>query len=500
MSSLPQTVIIFGASGDLTARKLIPSLYNLCVKKRLPDDLQIVGVSRRAMSDDQFRQHLMPWVKEFVKGQFRDDSWNTFAQRLHYVAADAGTAEGMAAVEAYLKKRENGPGARLYYLSVSPDLYASITKALAANGMAKPPSPDAFRRAIIEKPFGRDLQTARELNAAVAQVFEEDQLFRIDHYLGKETVQNLLVFRFANTLFEPLWNNNYIDHVQITVAESVTVEGRVDYYDHYGVMRDMFQNHMMQILALVAMEAPARFAATPLRNEKVKVLDAIPIYEKSAAKDHVVAGQYEGYLEELAFERKKKDQPPARRKSRTPTFAALELYVENWRWRGVPFYLRSGKGLNSRVSEVVIQFRCPPHIMFPLPPGTTLQCNRLAICLQPDEGIHVNFQSKVPDQTTMQLRPTDMAFHYKSAYPDAPIPEAYERLIGEALAGDASLFMRADEIERAWAIMDPLIEAIEDDGGAPLLPYAKGSAGPTCADEFLARGGRSWLSLCGAKK
>jgi glucose-6-phosphate 1-dehydrogenase len=242
----------------------------------------------------------------------------------------------------------------------------------------------------------------------------------------------------------------------------------------------------LQVLAIVAMEAPARFAATPLRNEKVKVLDAIPIYDKSEAPEHIVAGQYAGYLKE-------KDVPPT---SRTPTYAALELHIENWRWRGVPFFLRSGKGLKHRLSEVVIQFRCPPHIMFPLPPGTTLQCNRLAVCIQPDEGIHVNFQSKVPDRETMQLRPTDLEFHYRSAYPDAPIPEAYERLLQDALAGDASLFMRADEIEKAWAIVDPLIAAIEDPNNPKPEEYAVGSEGPACADAFLARSGWTWLSLC----
>ena len=275
--------------------------------------------------------------------------------------------------------------------------------------------------------------------------FREEQIYRIDHYLGKETVQNILVFRFANTLFEPLWNNNYIDHVQITASETVPVGSRGEYYDNSGVLRDMFQNHLLQLLTLVAMEAPARFAADPLRNEKVKVLDAIPIYSQDEAAEHIVTGQYKGYLNEEGV----------LKESRTPTFAAIELNIDNWRWRGVPFFLRSGKALKDRVSEVVIQFRCPPHLMFPLPPGVTLQCNRLAICVQPDEGIHLFFQTKVPDRETMLLKPSDMEFHYKNAYPDAPIPEAYERLLQDAIHGDASLFMRADEMDKAWEIMDP---------------------------------------------
>jgi glucose-6-phosphate 1-dehydrogenase len=497
MSSLPQTLVIFGASGDLTARKLIPSLYNLDLKRRLPANLRIVGVSRRPMSDEAFRTHLAPKAKEFVKGQFSDDSWNRFAGRVHYVACDAGKAESIAVLKRWLEQAEGGqPGCRLYYLSVTPDLYGPISTAMAQQGMVHPPSveapsgapssPEAWRRVIIEKPFGKDKKSAQALNRTIAAVFDEDQVYRIDHYLGKETVQNLLVFRFANTLFEPLWNNNYIDHVQITVSETVTIGERAGYYDHSGVLRDMFQNHILQVLALVAMESPARFAATPLRNEKVKLLDAIPVYDRRQALENIVTGQYRGYLQE-------KDVPPT---SRTPTFAAVELHIDNWRWRDVPFFLRSGKGLNCRLSEVVVQFRCPPHIMFPLPPGTTLTCNRLSMYIQPDEGIHLNFQTKVPDQEAMLLRPADMEFNYKEAYPQAPIPEAYERLLQDALAGDASLFMRADEIEKAWEIMDPLIATVEAPDGPRPEEYAVGSAGPKNAAEFLARTGRSWISLC----
>jgi glucose-6-phosphate 1-dehydrogenase len=487
MSSLPQTLVIFGASGDLTARKLIPSLYNLDLKRRLPPNLRIVGVSRRAMSDEAFRTHLAPWAKEFVKGQFSDDSWARFADRVHYVACDAGNAQGLGVLKSWLEQAEGGqPGCRLYYLSVMPNLHGPICTAMAQLGMAQPPSEASWRRVIVEKPFGTDKKSAQALNRTIAAVFHEDQVYRIDHYLGKETVQNLLVFRFANTLFEPLWNNNYIDHVQITVSESVTVGDRADYYDHSGVLRDMFQNHILQVLALVAMEAPARFAATPLRNEKVKLLDAIPVYDRPHALENIVTGQYEGYLKE-------KDVPPT---SRTPTFAAVELRIDNWRWRDVPFFLRSGKGLKSRASEVVVQFRCPPHLMFPLPPGTTLTCNRLSMCIQPDEGIHLNFQTKVPDREAMLLRAADMEFHYRKAYPEAPIPESYERLLQDALAGDASLFMRADEIEKAWEIMDPLIAAVESADGPRPQEYAVGRDGPKCADEFLARSGRSWISMC----
>ncbi|MFO0843403.1 MAG: glucose-6-phosphate dehydrogenase [Gemmataceae bacterium] len=412
------------------------------------------------------------------------DTWARFAQRLHYVAGDAAQAGGLEALRQWLSKAEGQAGDRLYYLSVSPDLYAPIATGLGRAGMAS--QEGGWRRLVIEKPFGKDRASAEALNRALGVHFREEQVYRIDHYLGKETVQNLLVFRFANAMFEPIWNSQYIDHVQVTVSESVLVGSRAAYYDQSGVLRDMFQNHLLQLLTIVAMEAPAKFAAEQLRNEKVKVLDAVPVYSPEEARQHIVVGRYAGYLAEKGVAAN----------SRTPTFAALELRVNNWRWQGVPFYLRSGKGLKERLSEVVIQFRCPPHLMFPLPRGTTLDCNRLSICVQPDEGIHVQFQTKVPDHGAMQLRPAEMEFHYRDEYPDTPLPEAYERLLQDALAGDASLFMRSDEIERAWEVMDPLIACVESEGGPELLEYKKGSPGPACADALLARTGRKWLSLC----
>jgi glucose-6-phosphate 1-dehydrogenase len=489
METTPLTLVIFGASGDLTSRKLVPSLYRLDRKKRLPPETKVVGVSRSPFSDDAFREKMGKALQEHSKSDWDAAAWAAFAPRLHYVAADAAKAGGLAPLKSWLEKREgNQPGRRLFYLAVGPDLYPAIVTNLGHAEFNREEGA-GWSRLIIEKPFGRDLDSARALNQTVRQHFNESRVYRIDHYLGKETVQNILVFRFANTLFEPVWNYNYIDHVQITVAETVALEGRGGYYDHSGVLRDMFQNHLLQLLTLVAMEAPSRFAADPLRNEKVKVLDAVPICSADEAVEQVVFGQYAGY-------RKEKDVKPD---SRTPTFAAVQLAVDNWRWRGVPFFLRSGKALRHRLSEVVIQFRCPPHLMFPLPPGATLECNRLAICVQPDEGIHLNFESKVPDEESTVLRPADMEFHYRDTYRDRPIPESYERLLMDAINGDASLFMRSDEIERAWEIMDPLIAVAERSNAPACGDYAVGSDGPACADEFLARTGRKWLSLCHAK-
>jgi len=483
----PLTVVIFGASGDLTSRKLIPALYNLALKGRLPTEAKVLGVARTAYTDEAFRDHLTPKVQEAITGagdSFDPAKWSEFAKRIHYVAADATKAEGLKPLQDWFTKSEGpGGGRRLFYLSVSPDIYPQLAGHLGSAGMNDEST--GFRRLIIEKPFGHNRETAVALNAALHKHWREEQLYRIDHYLGKDTVQNILVFRFANTLFEPLWNYQYIDHVQITVAEKVTVGRRGGYYDGSGVMRDMLQNHILQIMTMVAMEDPTRFTAENLRNEKMKVLSAVTVPTGDKARKGVALGQYTGYHAE----------PGVPATSKTPTFAAVKLEIENRRWHGVPFYLRSGKGLKNRYSEVMIQFRCPSHLMFPLPPGEILRCNHLTIMIQPNEGIKLNFQTKVPDVDGVNLQPRDLAFDYKTAYKEKSLPEAYERLLLDAIQGDAALFMRADEIERAWEIMDPLIAATESGDAQLPQAYAVGSEGPECSTELLAAEGRKWQPI-----
>jgi glucose-6-phosphate 1-dehydrogenase len=481
----PLTVVIFGASGDLTSRKLVPALFNLAQKGKLPAEAKILGVSRTAFTDDAFREHLAGKAKYIMTGadeKFDDAKWAEFAKRVHYVATDATAPGGMAPLTAWFKANEGSAGGRrLFDLSVSPELYPELAGCLGEGGMNK--EDGGFRRIIIEKPFGHDLKTAVALNESLHKHWREDQLYRIDHYLGKDTVQNILVFRFANTLFEPLWNYQYIDHVQITVAEKVTVGRRGAYYDGSGVLRDMLQNHLLQILTMVTMEDPTRFTAENLRNEKMKVLTAITVPSKSNCK--VALGQYAGYRAE----------PGVSPTSKTPTFAAVRLEIENRRWHGVPFYLRSGKGLANRYSEVMIQFRCPSHLMFPLPAGHVLECNRITVVIQPNEGIRLNFQTKVPEVDGVDLQPRDLAFDYKQSYANKALPEAYERLLLDAMMGDASLFMRADEIERAWEIMDPIIAATQQPDAPQPEEYAVGSQGPASSDALLAAEGRKWQPI-----
>ncbi len=474
----PITIVIFGATGDLTERKLIPALFSSFCKGRLPA-FNIVGFARRDWTHDYFRQHLLAGMNAFAVDAFDEADWQTFQSRIWYFRGDLATAVDFENLRAYLGNLEDGPTNRLYYLATAPNFFVPIIKNLGNAGLAREPD-SGWRHVVIEKPFGHNLASAQELNEAVHGVFRERQIYRIDHYLGKETAQNILYFRFANTIFEPIWNRNYIDNVQITVAESVDVGHRAGYYDQAGVMRDMFQNHLMQLLSLVAIEPPASFAADAVRNEKVKLLNSV----RPIALADTVRAQYVGY----------RTAEGVAEGSQTATYAALKLYVDNWRWQGVPFYLRSGKALPRKNSEIVVQFKKPPHLMFEGLDDGDFTSNIMSICIQPDEGIHLKFEAKVPDERVTQS--VDMEFHYQSSFKGNSLPDAYERLLLDAIRGDASLFTRSDGIEAAWQLIDPVLMGWETEGAPAMVDYEPGSSGPVEADELLARDGRVWRQGC----
>ncbi len=493
----PCGVIIFGASGDLTHRKLIPALFNLSQKKLIPDNFFILGCARSLMTDVAFQQK----VHDSLTERSQEGSAShlaDFIQRCYYLTGDYNEPRTYAALVERLKRLDaaySTGGNHIFYLAVPPNLYAPVVGHLGSAGLTnEPENGTPWARVIVEKPFGRDLKSAMALDKEFQRVLDESQIYRIDHYLGKETVQNILIFRFANAIFEPIWNRRYIDHIQITVAESIGVEHRAGYYEQTGVLRDMFQNHMLQMLALVAMEPPASFGAKGVRDEKVKLLSAVRPFPLNHMEQWLVRGQYgPGQVggREVAGYRQEEDVAPD---SQVETFAAMKILIDNWRWQSVPFYLRSGKRLARKVSEIAITFKSVPHSMFgPLLPEQ-LSRNVLLLNVQPEEGISLTIEAKHPGPRLCMSSLT-MAFDYRKVFGGDP-PEAYERLLLDCMLGDQTLFIRHDDVEAAWSLLDPVLEVYQaDESGRSLCGYPAGSWGPAESDALLERDGRRWRTL-----
>jgi glucose-6-phosphate 1-dehydrogenase len=479
----PCALTIFGASGDLTKKKLMPALYSLAFRRLLPSKFAVVGVARTEESDDDFRERMKEAVQEYARDEFRDEIWEPLAEGMRYVATDFSderSADEVARVLSEFDEERGTSGNRVYYLAIPPSVFPMVVDALGRRRSA-----EGWTRLIIEKPFGHDLESAGELNAAIQEHFTEDEVFRIDHYLGKETVQNMLALRFANGIFEPIWNRQFIDHVQMTVAESIGIEGRAGYYEQSGAIRDIFQNHLLQLLAITAMEPPIDFTAESVRNEKVKVLRSL----HTPGPKSVVRGQYgRGFVEgeEVPAYREEQGVAPD---SMTDTYVAAKLYVDNWRWADTPFYVRMGKRLARRETTIAIQFKRAPHPPFEETTSDGMRPNVLLVHIQPDEGVSLAIGAKVPG-LGMTIRMVHMDFLYGGAFRTG-MPEAYERLILDAVLGDATLFTRTDEVEEQWKLVDAIVAPWKRD--RPSFPnYAAGTWGPHAADELLDRDGRSW--------
>ncbi len=494
----PCAMVIFGASGDLTKRKLIPALYYLYREHMLPAGFSVIGCARTPATDESFRQEMSDAVRNFLHlGSESDAFVRSFGEGIFYITDNFSDQKAYDQLKLLLGRldRERGTcGNRLFYLATPPSFFPVIVKHLGATGLAKPQVPGrSWTRIILEKPFGRSLATAQDLNQVVTGVFDENQVYRIDHYLGKETVQNLVVFRFANGIFEPFWNRRYIDHVQLGVAEELGVENRGSYYEEAGLVRDMIQNHVLQLLSLVAMEPPAAFEATAVRDEKAKVLKSIRPIPDDRATDFTVRGQYAAGFVGGQKVPDYRSEPKVSPTSTTETYAALKLSIDNWRWADVPFYLRSGKRLPKRVSEISIQFRRVPHLLFQGAGGEGIEPNVLSLRIQPNEGISLKFCAKLPG-TTMEIRPVQMEFRYGESFGAVP-PTAYETLLLDCMLGDATLFNRDDAVEIAWRLTDPILERWQQDGAKGLAFYEAGTWGPAMADALIERDGRKWIRL-----
>jgi glucose-6-phosphate 1-dehydrogenase len=491
--SEPCAIVVFGASGDLAKRKVIPAMYDLAHSGALGEHYSIIGFARTQITDDAFRQSLGEAAKTISEvGPIDPAKWDAFAANLHYCQGDYGDAESFARLSKKLDELDAQAGLcgnRLFYLSTPPEVYQDIVEHLGQAGLARPCKPGSWVRIIIEKPFGRDLASAKQLNKIVLNVFEEKQVYRIDHYLGKDTVQNLLVLRFGNGIFEPLWNRNYVDHVQITASETLGVERRGGFYETAGALRDMIQSHVLQLTSLVSVEPPASFDATAVRNEKLKVLQSIRPFNLEMVAQWVVRGQYgPAQLGDKAVEGYR-DEPQVNPDSRTETFVAMRVLIDNWRWAGVPIYLRTGKRLAKRTTEIMIQFKRAPHIVFR---DKNVQANRLVLNIQPSEGICISFGAKKPG-TEMNIGNVAMDFSYAKTFGNGS-RSAYATLLNDCLRGDATLFDRGDSVEAAWALVDPILDVWSAAKTATVPEYPSGSWGPKESDQLLERDGRQWYN------
>jgi glucose-6-phosphate 1-dehydrogenase len=490
----PTIIYIFGGSGDLTQRKLIPALYNLYIDNYLPKNFVILGVGRNELSDIAYRARLKKGVMEFSRRQDKiKTTWTKFAKHIDYTRLDLMADKSYSTIASAIKKSEKAWGEEaniIFYLSVAPQLAPVIAKKLYSTKLCED---SKSTRIVFEKPFGHDLESATSLNKLLRKMFREEQIYRIDHYLGKETVQNILALRFANAFFEPIWNSNYIDHVQITAAETVSIENRGSYYENSGALRDMVQNHVMQMLCMIAMEAPISFDANEIRNKKLDVLNAIRKIKQEDVHLYAVRGQYgAGWMEgkELPGYRQEPNVEPV---SNTETFAAVKFYVDNWRWKDVPFYVRTGKCLNQKTTLITIQFKPAPDYAFPEEASHTWRQNRLMLSIAPKTDIRLRFQAKQPGPQ-MALQPVDMVFNYSDAYGDNQ-PEAYETLLEDVIEGNPTLFMRADQVEAAWKVISPIMEVWKDKPPVDFPNYAPGSWGPEDAEALIAADGHHWVTL-----
>jgi glucose-6-phosphate 1-dehydrogenase len=486
-------MVIFGATGDLTHRKLLPALYNLALEQPLPAGFSVIGFARRPYTDEVFRKQALDSINQFSRQKpVNPQVWENFEAGIYYLQSDFNDPKGYARLADKLNeldKTRGTSGNRIFYLSTPPSQYPEIIQQLGAAGLNR--SRKGWTRVIIEKPFGHDLASAKELNRQVAKVFREEQVYRIDHYLGKETVQNILVFRFANGIFEPIWNRRYVDHVQITVAENIGLEGRATYYEESGAIRDMVQNHVLQLLTLVAMEPPVAFDANAVRDEKVKVLHALQPLLGQEVLTNTIRAQYGPGWTHGEKVRGYREEPGVSPVSTTDTFVAMKVSIDSWRWAGVPFYLRTGKHLPKRVTEIAIQFKQPPLMLFKKSDAHgQVEPNILTLRIQPDEGISLKFGSKVPG-SEMQIRSVNMDFFYGSSFVREQ-PEAYERLLLDCMLGDSTLFTRHDEVETAWNFVQGILDVWQAEAVESIPTYEPGTWGPQGADEFVWRDGRRW--------